>query len=156
MGDAGAFAELEGDSEVVKYTGYPTANPAQAKQDLEFCIANYEMKNPEKLIYAVCKRDTHEFIGTFALLPMEHQTIEIGYRFIRRFWGNGFASEMLSPFMQWALNQEGVKTLYAEADVRNKASIAMLERTMMFQQEVFNEKLNCTDRQYVFPASQNP
>lgn len=153
MDDLDAFAEMESDPDVVKYTAYDPVDREQAETDLEFCIENHAMIDPVKLIYAVCGKEDDEFIGTCALVPMKPQQMEIGYRFRKRYWGNGYASELLPGLMEWALARPDIDVLYAEADVLNKASVKMLEKHMVFQREVYNAELSCVDRQYIYPSN---
>lgn len=148
--DLEPFCELETNPNVVKYTGYPNArNLDEAKKDLYFIFENYEMTPPEKLIYSVINKSTEELVGTVALLPYAGTTWEIGYRFLERHWGKGYASELVPALIQYGLSQPQIEKIYAEADVRNTASIIILERLMEFQDEVWNEKLGCRDRQYI-------
>lgn len=143
------FAELEANPNVVMYTGYPTATFEEAVKDLDFILENYEMDLPEKLIYSVIHKDSNDFLGTVALLPFKDKTWEIGYRFLERYWGKGYASELVPALIQYGLSQPQIDKIYAEADVKNTASIKILERNMEFQDEVWNEKIGCRDRQYI-------
>lgn len=147
--DLPGFAELESNPNVVKYTGYPTASAEEAQKDLDYILENYEMTLPKKLIYAVIHKDSNAFLGTVALLPYKENTWEIGYRFLQRHWGQGYASELVPALIHYGLQQEHIDAIYAEADVENTASIKLLERYMTFQEEAWNEKLKCTDRRYV-------
>ncbi|NVK29011.1 MAG: GNAT family N-acetyltransferase [Flavobacteriia bacterium] len=146
--DLDGFAELEANPNVVKYTGYPTATREEAEKDLHHIIRNYSIENPDKLIWAVIRKTDDAFLGTIALVPFEENVWEIGYRFLERHWGNGYAGEILPVLFEWGFSYPNITAIYAEADVKNLASTKILGRHMKFIREVENSKLNCVDRQY--------
>lgn len=147
--DLVGFTELETNPNVVKYTNYPVASPKLAKKDLEVILANYALNPPEKWIYTVVSKLDASFLGTVALVPYKGSTWEIGYRFLEKNWGKGYASELVPALIQYGLSLPFIEEIYAEADVLNTPSIRILDRHMTFVKEVYNEKLDCTDRQYI-------
>lgn len=182
--DLEGFAEMESDERVLRYTGYPAQNREGAEKDLLHCISNYTASSPDKLIYAVIRKEDLAFAGTVALIPygekqdpdrpFRHRPAlplsdpqkdtsasatvsdrredafctEIGYRLRHRFWGKGYVSEVVPAFLDFIFRYHPVDEIYGEADVNNTASIRFLSRWMTFEREVFNERLQCTDRQY--------
>lgn len=154
LDDLPAFILLEGNPNVVRYTGYNTATPSEAKEDLFHIINNYTAKHPDKLIWAAVDKENGSFIGTVALVPFNQHTLEIGYRLLEEYWNQGFASELCPKLIEFGLTFDEIDTIYAEADVQNVASIQILERNMEFTSELYNDRLNCVDRQYKLMKSE--
>lgn len=147
--DIEGFAELEANPNVVKYTGYPTASREEAEKDLAHIIENYAIDNPDKLIWAVIRKSDDAFLGTIALVPFKDGVWEIGYRYLERHWGNGYAKELLPVLLEWGFSFPHIVAIYAEADVENPASTKVLDRHMRFVKEAENTALKCVDRQYI-------
>lgn len=136
---------------MVKYTGYPVYSLEEDRADFQVVMDEYIHPSPSRLIYGVALKDSDELVGTVALIPMEDGRMEIGYRFRYIHWGKGYAGEVVPGLLEYAFQNYPIAELYAEADVDNPASLRILNRHMHFIQEVFNEKLNCVDRQYHLP-----
>ncbi|GGH70004.1 MAG: N-acetyltransferase [Bacteroidetes bacterium] len=148
MSDLPSFTKLEGNPDIVRYTNSNAATPAEAKDDLLNIIENYTKQRPDKLIWAAVNKETEAFIGTVALVPFDDTTLEIGYRILVEHWGRGYATELCPALIEYGLTFENISRIYAEADVRNSASIHILDRFMTFTKEIQNERLNCIDRHY--------
>ena len=54
---------------------------------------------------------------------------EIGYGIAEEHRGRGYATEAVSAAVSWALRQEGIACVTAEADKDNIASVRVLEKT---------------------------
>ena len=65
--------------------------------------------------------------------PDEHGRIEIGYSVVPEERRQGYASEAVRAMIDWALQQPGVKTVVAECEVDNTASIRVLEKAGLRQ-----------------------
>lgn len=79
-----------------------------------------------------------EFLGWILLLHAENdwQNAEIGWRFRRRAWGNGYATEAAGAIHDHAFSAVGVAGLQADIDSRNTASTSVAERLgMRFEEE---------------------
>lgn len=148
MSDLSSFIKLEGNPDIVRYTNSNAATPAEAKDDLLHIIGNYTKQRPDKLIWAAIDKENDTFIGTVALVPFDDTTLEIGYRLLVENWGKGYATELCPALIEYGLSFENISRIYAEADVRNSASVHILNRFMTFTNEVHNERLNCADRHY--------
>src|SRR5262249_49650475 len=57
--------------------------------------------------------------------------VEIGWRFARRFWGRGFATEGASAVLDFGFNNLGLHEIVSFAVVRNLRSIAVMQRIGM-------------------------
>ena len=84
--------------------------------------------------WAVILKETNEFLGWFGIKFITNEInnhknfYEIGYRFIERHWGKGYATEAGKAFVDYAFNEMKVEALYAYADAGNKDSRKILEK----------------------------
>ena len=60
--------------------------------------------------------------------PPREGTVEIGYSVLAQFERRGFASEMSSALVAWALTQPSVYSVVAETEWANPASVRVLEK----------------------------
>ena len=83
---------------------------------------------------AVILKETNEFLGWSGIKFIRNEInnhkdfYEIGYRFIEKHWGKGYATEAGKAFIDHAFNIMKVDTLYAYADAGNEGSRRILEK----------------------------
>lgn len=79
--------------------------------------------------WAVTLKDTDEYIGE-VLLPniVEGYLGEVGYLFLREFWGNGYAHEAVSAMIEHCVSTLRLKRLYATIDDKNTRSKKFIEK----------------------------
>ena len=63
--------------------------------------------------------------------PNSRQEVEVGYGFIERYWGQGFATEAVQGLVDWAFDQKTVTKVTAETNADNYGSIRVLENVGM-------------------------
>jgi len=84
--------------------------------------------------WAVVLKETNEFIGWSGIKFITNEInnhkdfYEIGYRFIEKHWGKGYATEAGKAFIDYAFNIMKVDALYAYADEGNQNSRKILEK----------------------------
>ncbi|MCP2027592.1 RimJ/RimL family protein N-acetyltransferase [Flavobacterium sp. HSC-32F16] len=84
--------------------------------------------------WAVVLKETNEFIGWSGIKFItdeinNHQNFyEIGYRFIEKHWGKGYATEAGKAFIDYAFGEMKVDAIYAYADEGNENSRKILEK----------------------------
>ncbi|MDE0534928.1 MULTISPECIES: GNAT family N-acetyltransferase [unclassified Tenacibaculum] len=125
--DLEAFYELESNPKVLQYATGEPKNLEESKEDLEQLIKRYDDPTNDFWIYAVENEQNEDFIGTIALIKDEEGNDEIGYRFIERFWGNGFATELCEGLIQYC-KSIGMKKLIGCVVDENVASAKILQR----------------------------
>lgn len=144
--DFPAFFEMQGNPNVLRFTGTPPDDETSARSSLENCINCYSKPGNDFWVWAVERKSDGAMVGTAAIVGKGH---EIGYRFLEKFWGNGYASEICNPLIDHAFEVMDYPSVFAEVDVRNVASVKVLDRSKLnFVKQYFNEKDNCTDRLY--------
>ncbi len=53
---------------------------------------------------------------------------DLGYRLIRKHWGKGYATEACTTIIQYAFEENIMNTIHGAVDLRNQASINVLEK----------------------------
>ena len=65
---------------------------------------------------------------------------EIGYGIAEEYQGKGYATEAVNAVAQWALKQDGVRRIEAEAEESNIASVKVLEKCGFIRNGVIGEE----------------
>jgi len=136
--DAGLLYELNLDPEVIRYTHDPIADAEHAKKILRDVIL------PQYVLYhhgrwAVHLKSDLEFIGWCGLKYLsETNEVDLGYRFRKKFWGKGYATEGGLACIAYGFNQLNLRRIVARALPGNLASVRVLEKCGMkyLQEEV--------------------
>jgi [ribosomal protein S5]-alanine N-acetyltransferase len=77
-------------------------------------------------------KDTNEFIGWCGLkYRKDLDVIDLGYRFKRKFWGKGYATEAATRTIEYAKDPLKLSIIHAFAHVDNVASWKVLEKCGM-------------------------
>lgn len=146
--DIAGFYDMHRNPKVMQYVTGDVEDLATAQKNVQSCIECYAKPSNDFWIYAIDEKATGEFIGTLAIIKTEKGEDEIGYRFREKFWGNGFATETMLGTINHCFEELKYESLYTVADVKNVASIKILEKFFTFQREFFNKEEKCTDREY--------
>lgn len=124
------FYLLNADEDVIKYTGDKAFDTViEAKSFLE----NY---NPYQEYgygrWAVIAKSNEEFLGWCGLkYSPEIDEVDIGFRFFKKHWNKGFASESAKACIEYGFEKLNLKTIVGRAMEANVASIKVLEKLGM-------------------------
>lgn len=131
--DADGIFELDSNPEVHRYLGNDPVKSMQQCHDAIAHIMNQYEKNGIGRWAAILK-ETGEFIG-WAGLKLEsnvnghNQFYDLGYRFIQKHWGKGYASEAAEAFVDYGFNVMKLEKINAFVDTDNLASRKVLEKS---------------------------
>lgn len=124
--DIQPFYELESNPKVLQYaTGEPKSF-LEAKKDLENVIEKYSIANNDFWIYAVERKTDNLFLGTLALVK-DGEDDEIGYRFLEKYWGNGYATEIWKGLLVYC-KSIGIKKVIGYIIDKNIASTKIVQK----------------------------
>lgn len=139
--EAGMF-ELDSDRDVHRYVGRkPVETIDESRKVIEFIREQYRSNGIGR--WAVIEKDTGSFVGWTGLKLMRepingrNNYYDIGYRFIKRYWGRGYATETALASVRYAWDVLKVDEVFAIADVSNTASRRVLEKAGMQQNGAF-------------------
>ena len=132
--DVEPFYLMGSDPEVIRYTGDPAGGLANREQALESLrarpLADYQKYGYGR--WACVLKSSGVVIGFAGLkfLP-ESREIDLGYRLLRPYWGNGYASEAARAVLDYGLTQLGLERIIGLVHPENVASVRILEKLGM-------------------------
>jgi [ribosomal protein S5]-alanine N-acetyltransferase len=132
--DVAAFCALNADWEVVKYTGNsPFEREEEAKKTLETLVfSQYTLYNAGR--WAVFLKEDNTHLGWCGLkYNVESEEWDLGYRFFRRYWGYGYATEAARFCLDYGFSTLDLDTIIAKTQAPNNASSKVLEKLGMYQ-----------------------
>ncbi len=126
--DLDGMFELDSDPEVHKYLGNkPVKTKAESQKILQSVLNQYEERGIGR--WAAIEKVSGEFIGWSGIrLNTEYNMngyakyYDVGYRFIKRYWGKGYATESGRAAVNYAFNTLNLSELYATTEINNQAS----------------------------------
>jgi len=99
-------------------------------------------------IWGVFEIGKNEMIGLAAILTNEINDWELGYRFLIKYWGKGYGTELAKGLIDYSLLNLNFDKITADVDISNKASVKILEKYMNLDKEFYNSEDRCIDRRY--------
>lgn len=141
MSDLSASYEMNLDTEVSKYTG---DGGVLTKEELERRIVEDVMGDYQKYGYgrlAVELKGVDTFIGFTGLkyLP-DLETVDLGFRFKRKYWGRGIATESGKACVQYGWDQLNLQEMLGFVLPENSASVRVLEKLGFQYLKAFREE----------------
>lgn len=126
------FFHINNDPDVVRYIRAPKSR----QESHEFLLQNLELyeKFPFMGRWAMLHKATGDFVGSFAVFPIENtKDIQLGYSLFKPWWGQGIATESILAGRQYAFDTLCLKQIYAFTDMANTASQKALLKTGFMQ-----------------------
>lgn len=128
--DGAAMYALNDDPEVLRYTGDVQFADVSAVEDFLANYDQYEKYGVGRLL--VIEKNSGEILGWCGLkYHPEPDEYDIGYRFFKKYWGQGYATESAMAVLQDGATRLGVKHIVGRALVENTASIRVFEKLDM-------------------------
>jgi len=127
--DAPGLYLLNADPEVIKYTGDPPFDSIEQAQQFVDSYDHYQKYGFGR--WSTFLKSNNEFIGWCGIKLNEHHDHDLGFRFYKKHWGKGFATEAAMTSLDHGFNKLGLKTIIGRAAKENLASIRVLEKLGM-------------------------
>ncbi|MCP4890329.1 MAG: GNAT family N-acetyltransferase [Planctomycetaceae bacterium] len=138
--DFDAFHEMQSDIEVMRYTTGKALDESENRRQLRDCIARYVRPANDFWVWAVVRKSDQQFIGTCAIVPNGPRA-EIGYRLLRKFFGNGYGREICNGLIVHGIQHQNLHEIIAYADIANLASVKILDQSALsFVEETKTEE----------------
>jgi len=135
--DAIDFFNLNLDKEVLKYTGDLPFENIQASIDFLTNYEQYQKYGVGRL--AVIDKTTLKFIGWCGLKYSEEKDeYDIGFRFYKKYWNKGFATETAKKCLDFGFNKLKIDKIIGRAMKENIGSIKVLKKIGMEFKENFD------------------
>lgn len=129
--DAGHLLEIFSDSEAMRY--YPsTKNDNETREWINWTLNNYAKYGVG--LWIVEDKATGDFLGQCGIVPQEVDgeiKMEIGYLFVRRSWGKGYATEAATACKKYGFEHLNQSEMISLVDVHNIPSTRVAERIGM-------------------------
>jgi RimJ/RimL family protein N-acetyltransferase len=77
---------------------------------------------------AIIRRSDGAWLGWCGLKMLEDGDVDLGFRFHREYWGNGYATESGKAWVDYGLDVAGLKRIIGNAAVDNLGSQRTLEK----------------------------
>lgn len=129
--EASLLAELNSDPDVVRHTGETAFQSIAAAQTTirERMMAQFE--NYRMGRFSVFLKDG-TYLGWCGLrFSPESEEVDLGYRFMKKFWGHGYATEASERCLRYGFEELNVKKIIARAMPQNIASIKIMQKLKM-------------------------
>lgn len=127
LDDASAMFEMDADPEVHTYLGKsPIRTIDQAINNIKYIRQQYVDYGIGR--WAIEDKETKQFAGWSGLkfrpddVNGHSDFYEVGYRLLRKFWGQGLATESAKASLKYAFEELHLNGVYALADVANSGS----------------------------------
>ncbi len=129
--EASAMVELNSDPEVVRYTGDSALHSIQEAEAVirDRLLSQYEKYRMGR--FSVYLKDG-TYIGWCGLrfFP-ESNEVDLGYRLMKKFWGQGYASEASEVCLQYGFETLKLKRIMAKAMPENIGSLKVIQKMKM-------------------------
>lgn len=138
--DFEAYCDYGMDPEVMKFIR-PIGSKEEVKDAFTGFQKDWDGTEGQWMALAVEIAATGELIGDlgFRYHSKEHQQIELGYKFNRKFHGKGYGSEALDALVKHIHENWQFHKIIAFCDPRNTASYKLMERYGMEQEGYLKE-----------------
>lgn len=134
---------LDSDPEVHKFLGGNAIKTIkQAEETIEFIRSQYDTLGIGR--WAVIDKKSGDFLGwsglKFITGSINGKTgyYDLGYRFLKRHWGKGYATEAAIASLDYGFKVLKLKEIFAIADCQNLNSCRILEKSGFEFVEIFD------------------
>lgn len=135
--DAQAMFDLNADPLIMQNTGDAPFESVAATQKFFEGYTDYEKYGFGR--WAVVLRETNEVMG-WCGLKQNPDFIDLGYRLIGKYRGNGYATEAAKASLDYGFEHLGMTEIIAKAKKENTASLNVMKKIGMpyWKQELYN------------------
>jgi ribosomal-protein-alanine N-acetyltransferase len=130
--DASHLFELNLDPEVVRYTGDTSCASISDALKIITDLSHPQFKNYKMGRFSVLLHDG-TYLGWCGLKihPDYDNEVDLGYRFHRRFWGMGYATEASLACLKYGFEELGLTRIVAKVMPANVGSIKVVQKLGM-------------------------
>lgn len=114
---------------------------------MEYCLGqihnwSYLFADAFLNVYLITLKYTNEPIGLIFLVRKANGRVELGYRLLDTYWGNGYCTEAATALLKHYYERGERDTIYAETHGDNTASIGLLHK-LGFIETAYDMENNC-------------
>ena len=125
--DAPGFFKMNNDPKVLQFSG---DQPFASVRETELFILNYSHYKKNGFgRWSIYRKEDNQYLGFAGLrLSQETMEIDIGYRIIRKYWGQGIATQAARLSLEIGFNLYNLNSIIGRAMEDNPASYHILEK----------------------------
>lgn len=143
------FHLMQSNINVMKYVRGKAMTYNENKEELPKLIEFYDKKENDFWIYAIIRKVDDLFLGTVALVKDDNKDDEIGYRFLEKYWGNGYGTEVFNGLIDYC-KSIGIKKIIACVAVENMASLKIIKKAgFHFVENFVSDNLKIPEKKYI-------
>jgi len=132
MEDAPDVLELHRDPEVIRYTGDRIEDTLEGNQKIISDVWLKEYAQYGHARWAVILKSEQKFVGWCGLKwEKDLKAVDLGYRFLKDYWGNGIATESAAASLRYGFENLGLDPILALAMKENPASTHVMKKIGM-------------------------
>lgn len=124
--DANDLFLLNEDPDVIRYTGDPPFKDIESTRQFIIDYDHYKKHGFGR--WAVVRKEDDQFIGWCGLKYNEEEEIDIGFRFFKKEWGKGYATESAIACINYGIESLSMTSFIARAAKDNQSSVRVLEK----------------------------
>lgn len=126
--DLNLIFELDSDARVMEFIRPPITQPLQAQGGYDR-IMNTRLIDSRFGNWVAVTKNTNEKIGWFCLKYIDNtDLVEVGYRLLYKYWGNGYATEGAKALIDYGFNNCNLNEIVGITHPNNKRSQHVLEK----------------------------
>lgn len=153
--DAEAAYQVNLDPEVSRYT---CDGGVKTREEIYAILKNYTLADYKKYGFgrmSVIYKPENCYIGFCGLkyLP-DLDTVDIGYRFAQKYWGQGIATEAARPFIRFGFETLGLKEIIGLVIPENTASSNVLKKLGFGLVDLFEYDEETVEKYIIFPENE--
>ena len=124
--DAEHIYLLNSDTDVIRYTADA---PFESIEKAHEFIQVYDQYKKHKLgRFSVFQKSDDAYVGWCGLKLGLDKRVDLGYRFLKKAWGQGYATESAKCHLDYGFNTLNFKEIIARSLPENLASIRIIEK----------------------------
>jgi len=127
--DAEHAFRLNSDPEVVRHTGDGPFASVEAAREFLAAYQDYKLHGFGR--WAVVRRSDSVWLGWCGLKRHANGDVDLGYRLLREYWGQGYATEAGRACLQLGFGRFELETIIGRVARENIASVRVLEKLGM-------------------------
>ncbi len=134
--DLDGIFELDSDTDVHEFLGkQPISTLDEAKETIAHIRRQYEQNGIGR--WAVIDKENEIFLGWSGFkfitdsINGKSQYYDLGYRFIRKYWGKGYATESALASLEYGFRELNQEQICGMADIEHEASNRILQKVGM-------------------------
>jgi [ribosomal protein S5]-alanine N-acetyltransferase len=128
--DFDALREIAADPEVLRYRSRSVITAEATREFMAAVQAEAAEQPRQRYALAVVLQDGRRLIGEMGLniTSSHYDEAYLWYSMNRRYWGQGYATEAAARLLLFGFEQAGLRRIFAECHIQNRASARVLEK----------------------------